>query len=211
MQTKRQGFAILLMYIFVISLTSQDCIEYKNSLSCNGVYIEAQYILSSTYIDDSLRIEFTIRNERDHSILIFDPSYYLNDTAIVSEFYPAFPGFAYELGGGWSYSLEFDQYLYLVEIQAGDEFQFTADFPKEFLLTRGHTDMQKLKSFIRLGQIDFRFIFGFIELVDEIEFLVEEDLSPLEITATGFSEYFDLHLERVELRVIHVRKYIGDL
>jgi hypothetical protein len=211
MQTKRQGFAILLLYIFVISLTSQDCIEYKNSLSCNGVYIEAQYILSSTYIDDSLRIEFTIRNERDHSILIFDPSYYLNDTAIVSEFYPAFPGFAYELGGGWSYSLEFDQYLYLVEIQAGDEFQFTADFPKEFLLTRGHTDMQKLKSFIRLGQIDFRFIFGFIELVDEIEFLVEEDLSPLEITATGFSEYFDLHLERVELRVIHVRKYIGDL
>jgi hypothetical protein len=147
MQTKRQGFAILLLYIFVISLTSQDCIEYKNSLSCNGVYIEAQYILSSTYIDDSLRIEFTIRNERDHSILIFDPSYYLNDTAIVSEFYPAFPGFAYELGGGWSYSLEFDQYLYLVEIQAGDEFQFTADFPKEFLLTRGHTDMQKLKSF----------------------------------------------------------------
>jgi hypothetical protein len=211
MQTKRQGFAILLLFIFVISLTSQDCIEYKNSLSCNGVYIEAQYILSSTYIDDSLRIEFTIRNERDHSILIFDPSYYLNDTAIVSEFYPAFPGFAYELGGGWSYSLEFDQYLYLVEIQAGDEFQFTADFPKEFLLTRGHTDMQKLKSFIRLGQIDFRFIFGFIELVDEIEFLVEEDLSPLEITATGFSEYFDLHLERVELRVIHVRKYIGDL
>jgi hypothetical protein len=211
MQTKRQGFAILLLFIFAISLASQDCIEYKNSLSCNGVYIEAKYILSSTYIDDSLRIEFTIRNERDHSILIFDPSYYLNDTAIVSEFYPAFPGFAYELGGGWSYSLEFDQYLYLVEIQAGDEFQFTADFPKEFLLTRGHTDMQKLKSFIRLGQIDFRFIFGFIELVDEIEFLVEEDLSPLEITATGFSEYFDLHLERVELRVIHVRKYIGDL
>jgi hypothetical protein len=203
MNKNKNAILLLAAFTYLSTIAAQECVTYRNSLSCNGVTIEASYKAKpGPYLKDSVRIDFVISNNRENSILIFDPSVYLNEEEII---YPAFPGFSYDLGSGWSVEYGYSQILYLVEVEPESKHTFCAKFPWELLLTRGYTSTEEIEKFIKLGHIRFSFGFGYLEVSRDIEFITEGSLNPLAVSDIGLGDYFNIHLERMELEIIHAR------
>jgi hypothetical protein len=192
-------FKIMFCILFLGLFTFGQENSFISQLNSKGVIIKIGYTIPDSDNFDSLTINFTIKNERQNEIFIFNPEKLSFRKSSIPIGYNFCNGFMLDVGGGWYEKVGFMQKLHLISIPTGKDYHYTKSI--------GLTDFIKKKSLIKnregkLSSLSILFDFGFIEQKPQYNLMAIKDYEPLEVTKLNLAEFFDLNLEREKIGVL---------
>ncbi len=154
------------------------------------------------HIGDTIKVKYTVTNNNDKSIYIFDPMQLYWDSSREPDWDSCFCRYIYEhLGGSWFFNPGYNPGLMLIKLESSRKYQYTFEF---ILLGDKYLDHCKLginksRDWQNTKTNLILFDIGYVFESDSIKFTKEDAEGYINFTDLRKGVYFDAHLRRFYL------------
>ena len=177
------------------------------SITFKAEMLDFNYLISRDtsiyyHLGDTIKIKYSVKNNNDKSIYIFDPHQFYWDSSREPHWDSCLCRYIYKyLGGSWFYKPGYNPMLMLIKLDPSDEYQYSFEF---ILLENKYQEhckfgIEKSRDWENTRTNLILFDIGYVSESDSIKFTEEDEEGYLYFSNMRSGVYFDALLRRFYL------------